>query len=230
MRLNQKMYRFILLSTIVLSFAGCLPTSYKDLEKGDLVIETNRKPGSVVSTSEDYITSEQRLGDRYYIESVFREVFGPSYDTSSFVRNNIVVRQSVFGGPCDVYEASKKGENTTAMEFPNFGCFDANWNTDVIVGSTSLREGWRIRACEQIVSSNSTAVTYALNKAGVSTSSGVQVTYEAVNSMFKLFYPIEELTDTAYQEIKAYDVSMGRTDFWKSVLVIFCITPEWQVP
>lgn len=229
MRLNQKMYRFILMGSLSLNLVGCLPTAYKDLEKGDLVIETNRKPGSVV-TNEEFVVSEQRLGDRFYIESVFKNVFGPSYDTSSLVRSNIILKQSVFGGPCDIYEASKKGEDTDVAEFANLGCFDGNWNNDMIVGSTSLREGWRIRACEQVIASNSTAVTYAFNKAGVSTSDSVPVTYEKVNSMYKLFYPVDDLADAAYQEIKGHDTSMGRTDFWKSVLVSFCITPQWQVP
>lgn len=227
MHLNQRMFKTTLLAIFLLFVSGCLPMSYKDLKKGDLVIETNRKPGSI-SDSEEIVSAEIRLGDRFYIESVFKSVFGPSYDSSSIVTTNIVNQQSVFGGPCDFYERSLL-PNSRTLEKPRSNCFDSNWNTEMVIGSTSLREGWRVRSCELVVKNNPTAVQYVFNRASID-SNNDSLSYEKVNLLYKMFYPVEDLPEAVFQEIYAYDESIERTELWKSVLIAFCVSPEWQVP
>lgn len=228
----MKKIGFIFFSLILCS---CVPMQYEEGEQSELSFEDKtRRPASEKKNTEEEVISEVsnlevRLGDRYYIANVFKDVFGPSFNNSSHVYTNVISKQGVFGGGCDLYERSLRGVNTTSVENAWHQCFDTNWNTDQSLKSTTLREGWRVRACELIISSNGTAVNHAFSKAQVDRNDDAYA--EGLNKLYQLFYPLEDLPKSTQTEMLNWAEQINDTqEFWESSLLAFCITPGWQIP
>lgn len=221
MYLAQKILNVILICYL---FASCIPVEIDGTEKQEYNYEDNeRSPSSISSISKAF--RKARTGDRFYIASVLKRVFGSSYDNNSYIRTNIIVNQGVFGGGCDKYENSTKGENSTTAEFLWNVCYDSNWNTDQILESSTLKEGWIVRTCELIIKNNSTAVTHALNQAKVG--SDIEVDYDGLNRLYQLFYITDDLPNSAYNTLIKYKDDFSRSEFYTNSLLTFCVSSAW---
>lgn len=234
MLLSLKMFEVSMKNIFILLLAGslysCMPTDYTKKVASNLNFSDNtREPTSEETVVSEVTSLDLRTGDRFYIASVLNEVFGANYNAGNRVYDNVVKNQGVFGGGCDLYEKSFKGATSGTLEFPWQNCFDSNWNSDQILQSTTLREGWRVRTCELIIKDNPTAVTYAFNKANVDSSGAPSK--DGLNSLYKLFYPLDEIPDSVANIMLSWEGEISdNEEFWEASLLTFCISPEWQIP
>lgn len=206
-----------------------MPGEYADLETSEVIAEKNAEYGlrSPSGSSDD--GSEARtsliMADRKYLASVFKNVYGPDYDKNNFVNRNIMTNQEIFGAPCDIYEVEYK-ENSRSVIDQSTRCHSQTWNTDHSVGSTTLRQGWITRTCEQY-SARKVFSSYALTNAGIDISED-NFSYAKVDSLYKLFSPQRKLHLSIYNVLMQNKGSLTNDEFWKATLTAFCISPDWQ--
>lgn len=235
---------FRLLATILI-LQSCMPGEYQDLEKTDVIIEENEsyKSGDGDSRtpagSDDgsSVSISPQLGDRFYIESVFKNVFGPEVSYANIVHHRIIKNQNVFGGPCDPYEnlykENYRGDGSryyTSINL-NANCQSGVENTTKLhLSSTSLRQGWIIRTCEDLLRYNSKAVNYALETAGALKSANFHgdFSYETVNNLYKTFTGVKDLDPSVHQVMLENKNGLSEREFWEATLMTFCISPDWQ--
>lgn len=216
------MFKLIPLLIFLLS---CDPTKFTEETKGDFVFEDeiSRTPSAYKERSQ---FRQPILKNRFYISSVFKDVFGPSYNRNNIVQNSILINQGIFGSGCDIYTNSRTGARSLTLEFVDKHCFNSNVNSKSSQNSTTLREGWRIRVCEKIIGENEDAVNYALDKANIAGESAV--TYDNINSVYQLFYPLDDIDLETSKILIAAGRDGPSTDYWKRNLLIMCLSPGWQ--
>mgnify|MGYP000100130356 CR=1 FL=1 len=228
---NLRMFNILLVFLAALFLAGCNPAEFLEEKDNEFAFEDLsgeagiRGPSSLEEDQEQFRSIQMQ--NRFYIASVFEQVFGPTFNRSNIIRNTVINKQGVFGGNCDVYTRSRVGTKG-ALEFPYENCLDPNWNTDMAVTSTTLREGWMLQACERTINENAAGVNYAFEKAGVSQDDS-EVNLENLNALYKLFYPLESIDqDSANFMISESQNFESNSKFWEASLLTFCISPKWQ--
>lgn len=172
-----------------------------------------------------------RMGDRHYVYGVAERVFGPNFNASDRAYSYLYNKQAEFGGNCDLYERSLSGFTTGPIyEFRHNHCPGNEWNKTLLGVSTSVREGWRLKFCEETMKYNSTSVTYAFNRAGVNRYTA-SVSYDEVQKLYQLFNPAETLPTQTFATILQESTNFQSVpQFWESLLLVFCTAPDWQVP
>lgn len=219
---------------IILSFlflASCMPGDYSSIEKSEVIVEENEdyNPTDRTPSGQDDDGSIARVGlimaDRKYLDSVLENVYGPSYDSRAFVRDNIMRKQDVFGAPCDMYEREFVGDTSAVLDSAT-NCYADTWNTDTNLTSTTLRQGWLIRACEEL-SGNTGMGRFALDKAGIDLQED-NYSYQKTNSLYNLFAPQKDLDPSVHKVIVDHKGSLSNEEFWRTTLTAFCISPDWQ--
>ncbi len=227
---NQKTYSLLIL-VLLSGFAGCNPADYVEEEGAQFSYLDNSGGRSPSSSEGDVSFRTLRIGDRFYVKSVFENVFGPTYNRNAIVVNNIIKKQDVFGGNCDPNEGSfwlTAEKSYVVSEFEQYGCY-GNKDAKMIMASTTLREGWRTRACEETIEANAEGITYAMAKAKVDIDSSPD--YSNLNRIYQLFYPLDDLdSEVATELISSFSSFSDAEEFWKSMLLTVCLSPAWQVP
>lgn len=224
--LKTTLLKLACLTGLVLQ-VGCMPTDYGKLTESEVEFQDNRKPASEESSTLEASSRLVRLGDRYYVQAIFKNAFGPNYDQGNIVYNSVMRQPSSFGGQCDMYERARNG---TTIENRESECFDPNWNTPQVIPSTPLREGWRIKVCEYVLKSNTTSVNYAFNKAGINANTDT-MSDAKMQELFKLFYPSKRAPASLSNAFKESEAQFStKRSMWEAALLSLCVSPDWQIP
>ncbi len=166
------------------------------------------------------------LYNRKFIYNFLLKIYGATAETT--LRERIFKQQNALGGSCDSYDITKL--NTGTDSDPMSTCYGEELKPQVGINS-SIREGWIIRACEEVGKIDS-AIYFALNQIfpdNVMTTDVPMVNEEGVKAAFHLFYPtlegnqdlIKALFDLKQREVLAVDQ-------WKLILTTLCQSPEWR--
>lgn len=214
------MIRPLLLTGVLATAVSCVEIQ---AERTELVFggPTSR----TIASNEVYPVSMQ-VAPRGYIVNVLREVF--SIQENSSLDNkliNEIYKKVEFGGGCDVYEASETAFNV--IEYPNEAC--GSIATDQVATSNPMRFSITSKACEDILADSAT-LTKVRNKIFASSSWGSPSDYQAIEKMWKLFYPIDPINDAITKSLEdvGYATS-NNTDAWKTMIFTVCSSPGWQV-
>jgi hypothetical protein len=224
------MFKLNKIMFLLLVITGCLPQSNAPDKSGVLEFSGQIKR-SISSVNQTRTDAAYRGGDRFYLESMLMRVFGPSYDNSSIVSNNISKKLTIFGGICDHYEHNL--DNNNRVEFPKLVCHQ-DVAVSVLAPTSIIRTSWIINTCEQVINSNQTALTFAFKRAGINPDVD-KYSAEKGDQIYKLFYPIGALSNDVslvYEQAYTKDLKLIGTnkEFWTIVLLSVCLTPEWQIP
>ena len=180
-----------------------------------------------------------RLSDRYYVTSLLSDVFGPT--AMSTLNNNVKIRMDSFGGGCDQYDRNVNSGLTCLNDDCNMiNCNGATVLHNQIGVSSVIRQGWVLRACEEITNSND-AITYAAILIGAVTTNNnrkpiknvlATPTRQTMASAYGLFYRSTSPSDdvlTALNNV-AVNETTSNLEKWRYIFLSLCTTPEWQVP
>jgi hypothetical protein len=203
-------------------------------------------PPPIVGSSDIPADSRLRLGDRRYVTSVLKSVFGESTEVNALVSRFITRQVGTFGG-------SRDPMNTRDLE-----CFSqtkdgittcvAKEETQItsLPGSTTAREAYRIRACSA-VTSRDIAIRHAIAQVrGLASADAVVIssispmTSADLAVAYELFYAARPAASTeilaalkaVYDKSAASVGSLPASNFegWRFVFYALCTAPDWQAP
>ena len=184
------------------------------------------------------------LGNRNYVVDFLETTFGKENVSGGgselYAEQNglfptsveyILKHRSFWGGPCDIYEMSENDQGN--LERPEQRCHmvGSDWNNPFYSSSSIVREGYRIKSCEEILD-NKSAIEFALNNVGLVISDPVD--FKNVSELYKYFYPLRKLNTTSNKEAIDSLVAIN-TDLndlekgWQMILITLCYDPAWQV-
>lgn len=237
---------FSILSVLVIPFQNCKvafdstlssveKTSEDEFFEEPIIVDPKKpedpEPGEDHGIKKKTETAYQPvLADRYYLKSLFTNIFGPTTETvdSTKMFNNALDH----GSPCSLYEDQHAlvGAKKTRM-FPDRICAPtlpsyliAFVNPKVTVSRQALTS----RACSDLTN-NDTTLKYALKR--ISSETIPSSTDENVLKLFRLFYvthpdPDEELIETLSYMLP----TQGATyDHWRTLIYTVCISGHWQI-
>jgi hypothetical protein len=203
-------------------------------------------PPPIVVSSDIPADSRLRLGDRRYVTSVLKSVFGESTEVNAYVSKLITRQVGAFGGPRDPMNTrdlecltqTKDGVTTCAAREES--------QITSLPGSTTAREAYRTRACSSITNRDIAIRTAIAQVRGLSFADAVVVstvtapTLAELGVAYELFYaarpPASSEIITALKAL--YDqgaASVGglpasKFEGWRFVFYALCTAPDWQAP
>ncbi len=233
---KNKMNKLCLILAATFFVAGCLP---EQIDKS--VLQFKEAPKRAVASSDEAMVADLeqgglviRMSDRYYVSSLLLDVFGTNANTA--VVNYVKVKMDAFGGGCDQYDKTVNASNACLNDdCNNVQCNGTNVIDKQIGMSSVIRQGWLIRACEDITNVDN-AVLYTIRNV-VENQTYVKATVPAptVEGLIKaygLFYRTgtpNEAVITALAKVSDTETT-SNFDKWRYVLLSLCVTPEWQIP
>lgn len=180
-------------------------------------------------------SAQLRLGDRYYLSSVMKSIFGDNSRTKELDDEIFLKFKSDFGHGCEKFGpiADSCGSSPQSSLL------------GMISPITSSRESLRFRACLYALSSigtlnpNQGLINAIANTKSVSPSSINLSMLEFPNTIdiqnaYALFFPAEEapfsvietLSDLALQVAINENIAEG----WRMMFLALCSSPAWQTP
>ncbi len=164
-------------------------------------------PGKYVSIG----AMDIRHGDRFYIASTIRSIFGP--ESESIANDQIKNKLSLFGGICDRYRDKDCDLKTNNTRFSY---------------SNTARSGMMTKVCEDLVNRNAT-IDFFLNRNGLTRSSNVSAA--SIEKQYRLFYP-KQIPSSEYvaklMEVKR--AILVSDDSWRVITLAICLSPGWLIP
>lgn len=219
---GQKMYKLLSLLIVLIS---CSPSEYVEETSSALEFEDNSRR---IASKEDFSFAHRvvRSGDRVFIANKLLNIFGTSQLASSYIFDNIVSQQGVFGGGCDLYDRTYQGKDSLLNAWE--GCFSAQENSPQIVSSNTLKEGYRIRACELLITHNEVSFDHAMTKAQVINAD--HITVDGLNRVYQLFYPTQALPDETAKIFFDYQEEFSTRELYRYSMLSFCLSEGWIIP
>lgn len=175
------------------------------------------------------VASKLVLGDKEYLESVFRDVFAPAGTPQGIVQfvdavlnDEFVPAQNVLGQPCSVVEQ--------ASSAPCHGIL-LNMRTTTSPSTSTIREAARMQVCRRLVENDSVLSHFVARVRG-SDPSPVATSAAAVVRSFYPNAPDALVSETAV-ELLNLDREMARNserliDRWRMLVLVPCESPDWQ--
>lgn len=227
--LNKKLLLILCGLAILINYTNCgevitpgleIRKPASDLLDGMSVLSTNH-PGQVDKVS---TTQKALVGNRYYIEKVLLEVFTSTtyvIDVKGVLKTWVKDKVSVLGGPCNLYSSY------TGVDC---GGDISNSQSPLQADPGILRDSYRIRACEGLLSSDS-GVRAAIEKVP---SAMTTIDETTVRGAFDLFYRGEDPSAEAVQSLLELDKVLvtnkeNITVRWRLILLQICESPGWQM-
>lgn len=212
---------------------SCVPVEMQEDEKSEVEFLDQRE--KEIIGGEEEASRNLRMGDRIFVESVFKEVFGDSIVSSHWDQAYRLVysKQGVFGGGCDLYEKNWEETGPAANNYRNpdwrNDCFQSFRNNSQVGLSTTVRAGWTIKFCEYTINRNPAAVAHAYNKAGVDPVNSA-LNMENYKKLHKLFYPLKPIPNRMEQQVGSMSAADDQSESWDMLLLALCVSPDWQIP
>lgn len=168
------------------------------------------------------------LADRYYLQSLFEDVFGDrAIDVDS---NKIFLNAVEFGSPCEMYNSYLDADRKLVDAMENCGISSSTRVTASVLPKPSVsRQGLLTRACSDLVQ-NPKTMRHAIRRIA---SRGIPAATDAnIIKLYKLFYRGKpEPTEGVRQSLKLIlDYGGGPTfSTWRSAIFTVCTSSYWQV-
>lgn len=220
-------------ATTVVLFQNCgAPMHGMAVQSSDM----NHSDQNHWETRVEETTYSPNLVDRFYIMSLFKDVFGPNAVTvdSSSTGSAIYTRLNEFGTPCTAYEDYRilNGQNRVRARTDRtcvYGDRSDYLNANIIPTATASREGYLVNICTSLVE-NTTTLNYALKKiSGLTTVPPVN--RDRLTKLYAHFYrgrpePAPGIVDSL-EMIFQYEANL--TKAWKAAIYSVCASGQWQV-
>lgn len=177
-------------------------------------------------------TYEPVLADRYYIDQLLLDVFGPTARTAD--GGGAAANAVIHGGPCSLYEnhsiySSSSAKYVIASTMENCGGSSGSLLVAEINPKASVtRQALLARTCTDLTA-NTTTFNFAMKRISeVATSDSVE---DQVRGLYRLFYrtqpdPHQGLVDSLVIMLPATSPSL---DDWRAVIYTVCMSSYWQV-
>ncbi len=219
----MKAFRFI---PVLLTLAACSPAGELKFSESSALLnaENQRKLEAQKFASVDLV-----MGDRNYVESVLRDVFG----TTSIPD---IQSAKEFGGHCDRYATIRIASgNSSIPEYRQLAC-PSNGSAVSPSVTNAARYAIMTKTCDQLIFGTSpdlysnvmkkiNGTKWKLNSAEPShkpNTSNIKTAYE---QFFQDEVPTPEVVEAL---LKVGQTKTEIDDQWKLILMTLCISPEWQ--
>ena len=172
------------------------------------------------------------LADRYYLRSLFTNIFGPSAEAVDSTK--LTINALDHGGPCSLYENQyvynpSNGKKTALFAMRACGSTSPNYLIPFVTPKVTVsRQALISRTCSDLTN-NTTTMKFALNR--ISSEAVPASTNENVLKAFRLFYvthphPDEDLIKTLSYMLPTQGATL---DQWRTVIYTICISGHWQI-
>jgi hypothetical protein len=172
-------------------------------------------------------TYELVLADRYYIQSLMEDIFGPSAAAADSVK--VFENAKDFGSPCALYESYLDKDRKLANSMENCGITStARLNSHVMPIPTAARQGLMTRACSDWTQ-NTKTMSHALARIGPKIPAATRAN---VVKLYRLFYRGKPDPDTSVVESLQLILNYGGApsyNAWRSAFFTVCASSYWQV-
>ena len=177
-------------------------------------------------------TYQPVLADRYYLRSLFTNIFGPSAEAvdSTKLTNNALDH----GSPCSLYENqyvynASNGKKTAMFAMRACAGNSPNYLIAFVTPKVTVsRQALISRTCSDLTN-NTTTLKFALSR--ISSEAIPAGTDENVLKLFRLFYvthpdPDEDLIKTLSYMLPTQGATL---DQWRTLIYTVCISGHWQI-
>lgn len=185
-------------------------------------------PATEIQPQGDPVSGQLILGDRLYLQSVFRDVFTPpgsAADVVNYVETvlyqEFVPVQGALGRACDVNQDGT---------LDDCGASVPNLDIKMNAGTSSIREAARLQVCRRLLGNNRILETM------VSQVKGNQATPNAtsISALVFLFFPAENVPASLNSKLMELDQEMAEAGEsletrWSILFLTVCESPAWQV-
>ncbi len=185
-------------------------------------VSLNRNPAEISEGKTEETPSELIMGNRFYVDSVFEQVFGnPSGD---------IYFQPEFGGKCDQNISPFVIDNK--VEFQKTRCF-GNLNKDIHPVSSAMRYSTTMKRCEAVIF-NDILFSKAMAKVFTdwkpkSMDAKFKPTPESIKLAYDLFYQSEEPSKEVIDALLIVaETKTTINEQWQHIFLTLCISPGWQ--
>lgn len=168
-----------------------------------------------------------RLADRFYLESVLMDLFGP--EARADVDRYVLEPDSIMGGPCDVYEQVKIGEKPEDVADPRTRCFSGKRGMTIpmVQKPNMVREGYILKVCTELSNKEAT-LKHFLKFSGVP--EGAEAGAAEIALAFQAFHPGRTPSSTVGGALrKVASVAAKSNHSWAAVVKTLCMDPSWQI-
>ncbi len=176
----------------------------------------------------DAVVQRLRLTDRFYVVSVFTDIFGPK--SKSVVDEYVFMQPNTFGGPCDFYEQVRISTERYGYADPDSRCPGGKHAANVTMFGTAnlLRQGFVSRVCEDL-SVKPETLKFALKK--IFSAKPPQVPdNQNLLTAFQLFNPERTPSNEVIEALKNIGPNEKNLQKrWSSIILVLCVDPSWQV-
>lgn len=195
----------------------------------------------------DGLEAKMRIADRRMTLNILVAVFGTSVTDEQNDSAYLTIKNeySAFGGPCDMQEINQLYQSTPGSNYT--GCTPSLYyyppapdvtQASLLPESTSIREGYRQRACYRAAAKDVAiyfAAAQAVGSATYTAASQVpRPTIASIQSAFSMFYLIQKPSSEANQALLALSDKIiaegkGNLEAWRHVLLTLCLSTGWQI-
>ncbi len=188
----------------------------------------DQKPMSPASPPVHAMTVTPRLGDRFFIESILMDIFGP--EAAEITKKFIFERATIWGGPCDSYEQVRINAGPDGLTDPHSACPNGKGAASLPMVATPnlLRQAYMRRACSALINSTST-MNIALSKIfpkGKTEKPEAKSLVAAYHLFHPALDPDSKILDALEQTAKKENDTLKQ---WSDIYFILCTDPKWQL-
>jgi len=195
---------------------------------GFQVNENISQPSTGIVSNVKSESASVRLGNRYYIKSVFTDIFLDGNESQSFysqaseiLNNEVFLQADRYGGPCSSYSSPECRSDLLI----DYGSVSPH-------GFISARgDAGIIKACAAILDLNGVVESLS-QKAQLS---GTELNSANIEKAFKLFNPAKSISENSISGLLGVSRSLASTgsnnqDQWRMIYYTLCIDPNIRIP
>ncbi len=200
-------------------------TQFEPIDTGSLNMGSNG--GQDHPSSQTAVAPSQKVlvQNRQYVYDLMMEVFTsattPVPDLQTLLRHWVLNRPGQYGLACDPYSSHTGNDCGGAI---------SNANLSYHVDDNTVRESYRVQACENILGMDQ-AVYAAMEKLPVKSAAP---TSETIREVYALFYRGDEASDSVVTSLQAFDRKLAlqnetNLERWRALILQVCESPGWQL-
>ena len=173
------------------------------------------------------VNIKPRLGDRFFIESILNEVFGP--EGAAVTLREVFLKGHSLAGPCDFYEQVRTGDSVSAILDSHSVCLGGKAGSRLAMNPVDsvVREGVIAHACE-VLSDTALALLHAVQKTGAK-NLAEKPSAKTISAAMQLFNPAPKTDGVVVKKILGSVKSFLPELQWKIIFRSLCSDVSWQI-